>query len=299
MVNLELYKVFYTVAKCKSITKAAEELFISQPAVSQAIKSLEAQLGGALFNRVSRGMELTETGGKQMFAVVENVMELLSEAEKKFTEMKNVATGSVRIAASDNVINFFLLRYIKEFKETYPDVSLYFINGTTKECIDAVHDDKADIGFVNLPVTVNTVTFTGQTGKIHDVFVASDNFRELFYRPVQLSALCNYPLLMLDPTTMTRTKIDEFAHTLNIKFTPDLELGSVELLTAMAVEGMGIACVPREYVLKELASGQLTEIKTVPELPTRAVGVITNKQQSASFAVNEFLKLLNKYETTD
>ena len=121
MVNLELYKVFYTVAKCKSITKAAEELFISQPAVSQAIKSLEAQLGGALFNRVSRGMELTETGGKQMFAVVENVMELLSEAEKKFTEMKNVATGSVRIAASDNVINFFLLKYIKEFKENVCD----------------------------------------------------------------------------------------------------------------------------------------------------------------------------------
>ena len=67
MVNLELYKVFYTVAKCGSLTKAAEELYISQPAVSQAIKQLEAQLGGQLFNRTHKGMELTETGGKQIF----------------------------------------------------------------------------------------------------------------------------------------------------------------------------------------------------------------------------------------
>ena len=62
MVNLELYKVFYTVAKCGSLTKAAEELYISQPAVSQAIKQLETQLGGRLFNRTRKGMELTEPG---------------------------------------------------------------------------------------------------------------------------------------------------------------------------------------------------------------------------------------------
>ena len=62
MVDLDLYRVFYTVAKCGSLTKAAEELYISQPAVSQAIKQLETQLGGKLFNRVSRGRELTETG---------------------------------------------------------------------------------------------------------------------------------------------------------------------------------------------------------------------------------------------
>ncbi|MBP5177345.1 MAG: LysR family transcriptional regulator, partial [Clostridia bacterium] len=79
MVNLELDNVFYTVAKCKSITKAAEELFISQPAVSHAIKQLESELGGKLFNRVSRGMELTETGGKQMFEAVERAMAILAE----------------------------------------------------------------------------------------------------------------------------------------------------------------------------------------------------------------------------
>ena len=74
MVNLELYRVFYTVARCGSLTRAADELFISQPAVSQSIKQLEGQLGCSLFNRTHRGMELSEQGGKQIFDIVEKAL---------------------------------------------------------------------------------------------------------------------------------------------------------------------------------------------------------------------------------
>ena len=299
MINLELYRVFYTVAKCKSITKAAEELFISQPAVSQAVKSLESQIGGKLFNRVSRGMELTEPGGREMFEKVSKAIELLDSAEKDFTELKEVASGSVRIAAAANVINFFLLKYIKMFREAYPNVSLTFLNGTSKECIDLVKEDKADVGFANLPINNNGVVFTGQTGKIHDVFVASDKFKELFNKEIKLDYLSNYPLLMLDNTTMTRNKIDDFLSDLNIKLTPDMEFGSVEILTALAVNGLGIACVPREYIQNQIESGKLHVLNVTPSLPTRAIGVVTNKQKTYGFAVNEFLKILNTYEVTD
>lgn len=294
MVNLELYRVFYTVAKSKSITKAAEILYISQPAVSQAIKQLEKQLGGKLFNRVSRGMELTETGGKQMFEIVSKAIEMLDSAENKFTDLNNIATGQIRIAASDNVINYFLLKYIKQFKELYPNVSLMFYNETSNNCIDFVKSGKADIGFVNLPINVQSVNFTGQTGRIHDVFVASDKFSNLFDTEIEFSELSNYPLLLLDSTTRTRQKIDEFAQSLNIKLTPDFELASVELLVNMAVEGFGIACVPKEFVTRQLNNKQLTILNVLPELPVREIGVITNKQEINSFAVNEFLKILNQ-----
>ncbi|MGN1052406.1 MAG: LysR family transcriptional regulator [Candidatus Scatosoma sp.] len=82
MVNLDLYRVFYTVAKKGSLTKAAEELYISQPAVSQAVKQLENQLGTPLFNRTHRGMELSETGGRRIFDKVERALRLLEEAEE-------------------------------------------------------------------------------------------------------------------------------------------------------------------------------------------------------------------------
>ena len=299
MINLELFRVFYTVAKCKSITKAAEELFISQPAVSQAIKSLENQIGGKLFNRVSRGMELTEPGGKEMFEKVKQAIELLDSAEKNFSDMKEVASGSVRIAAAANVINFFLIKYIKIFREKYPNVALTFLNGTSKECMELVKEDRADIGFTNLPITSGGVTFTGQTGKVHDVFVASDKFGELFDKEVNLGYLSNYPLMMLDNSTMTRNNIDTFLSDHNIKLVPDMEFGSVEILTSLAVNGLGIACVPQEYVLNEIESGKLKVLSVTPSLPTRAIGVVINKQKTYGFAVNEFLKILNTYEETD
>ena len=106
MVNLELYRVFYTVAKCGSLTRAADELFISQPAVSQAIKQLESQLGTTLFNRTHRGMELSEQGGKEIFGIVEKALAELDSAENRLKEIHTKATGTIRISASDTI--FFL-----------------------------------------------------------------------------------------------------------------------------------------------------------------------------------------------
>ncbi|MDE5667066.1 MAG: LysR family transcriptional regulator, partial [Clostridia bacterium] len=103
MVNLELYKVFYTVAKCGSLTKAAQELFISQPAVSQAVKQLEGQLGVSLFNRTHKGMELSAGGGKLIFSKVEEALGLLESAENALTELQETATGTVRIGATASI----------------------------------------------------------------------------------------------------------------------------------------------------------------------------------------------------
>ena len=108
MVNLELYRVFYTVAKCGSLTKAAEELYISQPAVSQSVKQLESQLGISLFNRTHRGMELSAQGGKLIFPEVERALGLLYEAENRIAEMKASATGVIRIGASETIFKYFL-----------------------------------------------------------------------------------------------------------------------------------------------------------------------------------------------
>lgn len=82
MIDLELYRVFYTVAKCGSLSKAAQQLFVSQPAVSQSVKQLENQLGVRLFNRTYKGIELSDEGGKLIFENVSKAVELLDGAEK-------------------------------------------------------------------------------------------------------------------------------------------------------------------------------------------------------------------------
>ena len=294
MVDLDLYRVFYTVAKCGSLTKAAEELYISQPAVSQAIKQLESQLGGKLFNRVSRGMELTETGGKQMFDIVEQALKMLDSAEDRFRERRNIATGQIRIAAADTIVTHFLMRYIKKYHEIYPNVNIIFKNSTTKEALDMIKSNKADIGMVNLPIYDKDVIMTGQTGIIEDIFVASDKYKELFDKNLSLRDLPDYPVLMLDGTTSTTKEINDFFDSMSIKIVPEFEAGSIELLIEMAKNGLGIACVPRRYVLDELAKKELREVKVTPSLPFRATGVIIRGEiEEHSFAVKEFIKVLD------
>lgn len=294
MVDLDLYRVFYKVAKCGSLTKAAEELYISQPAVSQAIKQLESQLGGKLFNRVSRGMELTETGGKQMFDIVEQALKMLDSAEDRFRERRNIATGQIRIAAADTIVTHFLMRYIKKYHEIYPNVNIIFKNSTTKEALDMIKSNKADIGMVNLPIYDKDVIMTGQTGIIEDIFVASDKYKELFDKNLSLRDLPDYPVLMLDGTTSTTKEINDFFDSMSIKIVPEFEAGSIELLIEMAKNGLGIACVPRRYVLDELAKKELREVKVTPSLPLRATGVIIRGEiEEHSFAVKEFIKILD------
>ena len=94
MVNLDLYRVFYTVAKSGSLTKAAEELYISQPAVSRSIKQLETQLGVSLFTRTHRGMKLSPQGGELIFDEVERALTLLVDAENRIAARKTTATGT-------------------------------------------------------------------------------------------------------------------------------------------------------------------------------------------------------------
>lgn len=294
MVNLELYRVFYTVAKRGSLTKAAEELFISQPAVSQAIKQLEIQLGGPLFIRTHNGMQLSDNGGKQIFPNVEKALALLEEAENKYAELKESATGSLRICASDTVSTHFLLAHLKEFHEKYPSVNLSLHNRTSAETIDALKSGKADIGFINLPVDDSEISLTDNIMPLHDTFVCAERFAELAQERVPLKKLQEYPLLMLELSTATRQAIVNFAHSIGVHLHPEIELASLELMCATAKQGMGVACIPREFVKKELDSGELLEVHTDPELPARAIGLALPKTGATTFAVREFIKMIKE-----
>lgn len=294
MVNLELYRVFYTVATCGSLTKAAEELYISQPAVSQAIKQLEGQFGGTLFNRTHKGMELSESGGKQIFEKVEKALKLLDEAENRYNELKNTAVGTIRICASDTVFTHILINKIKDYHEKYPAVKLVLNNCTSQQTIENLKTKKGDIGFVNLPVDDKDILLLNSVMQINDTFVASSKFNELADKILPLKRLQDYPLLMLELNTSTRQAIVNFAHSLGIHLHPEIELASLELMLELAKKGMGIACAPREFVQHEIEDEKsLFEIKTNPSLPVRAIGMALPKDEPVSYAVKEFMNIIN------
>ena len=180
MVNLELYRVFYTVAKCGSLTKAAEELYISQPAVSQSVKQLENQLGITLFNRTHKGMELSAQGGKLIFTEVEQALALLQGAEARIAQTKESATGIIRIGASDTIFEYFLADKIVEFHERFPAVKIELLADFTPDTIEKLKADRCDVAFVNLPIAEQPeLTLHGNCMRLNDTFIAGEKYKEL------------------------------------------------------------------------------------------------------------------------
>ena len=293
MVNIELYRVFYTVAKCGSLTRAAEELFISQPAVSQAIKQLESQLGTTLFNRTHRGMELSVQGGKLIFKQVEEALNLLDAAENKLIELKTTATGTIRIGATDSIFSNILADKIVAFNEKYPAVKFELVTGTSPETLNQLKENKCDIGFINLPIDDKDVNFTGTVAHLSDIFVAGKKFANLKDKPINLKDLHEYPLLMIEENTVARRALTAYTQTMGISLSPDIEVANWDLMLKLAVSGMGIGCVPREYAVKELENGELFEVNVTPSLPVRGVGIALPKNVPIPFALREFISLFN------
>ncbi|MBQ9728294.1 MAG: LysR family transcriptional regulator [Clostridia bacterium] len=295
MVNLDLYRVFYTVAKCGSLTKAAEELYISQPAVSQSIKQLENQLGISLFNRTHRGMELSAQGGKAIFKKVERALGLLSEAEDYLSQMKMSAVGTIRIGASDTIFEYFLADKIVQFHEKFPAVKIDLIADFTPNIIEKLKADKCDVAFVNLPIEVDSdLTLHGNCMRLNDIFIGNEAYKELSQTVLPVSQLKQYPLILMDPDTVARRSFDNFMDSFGIKIDPTMEIGGWELMKRLVVQGMGIGVIPREYAAQGLADGSLVEIKTDPELPVRSVGMLLPKDAHGSFALRSFIEYVYK-----
>lgn len=293
MVNLELYRVFYTVAKCGSLTKAAESLYISQPAVSQSIKQLESQLGGKLFLRTPKGMTLTEEG----FAILENVEKaigLFIDAENKFSAILGIAASTLKIGASDTLCKHFLLKYIERFHIKYPQINLEVYNRTTPQIIGLIKNKMADIGFVNLPVTDDALNIIEPCMHLNDIFIYSSKFMPYTDEVLPLKKLENYPLLLLEHTSNTRKSITDFTASLGIKLNAEIELGSIDLVIDFAKSGLGIGCVPREYVLNELSSKELYELKTLPALPARGIGIVTLKNAALNYIIKQLIDDIRK-----
>jgi DNA-binding transcriptional LysR family regulator len=291
MVNLDLYRVFYTVAKSGSLTKAAEELYISQPAVSRSIKQLETQLGVSLFTRTHRGMKLSPQGGELIFDEVERALTLLVDAENRIAARKTTATGTLRIGASDTIFEYFLADKIVDFHERFPEVNIDLVADFTPDTIAKLKEDKCDVAFVNLPIETDAdLKLYGNCMLLNDTFVTGGKFADLAEEKLTLAELKKYPLIFMDKNTVARRSLDAFLQSIGVSLQPAIEVGSWDLMKRLVARGMGIGVIPREYITKEKENGALYELQTDVALPTRSVGMLLHKSTPISYAVHCFIE---------
>ena len=288
-INFELYRYFCEVAKAGNVTKAAEKLFVSQSAVSQAIKQLEGKFGCKLFNRNTRGVQFT-TEGEILYSYVSNAIILFENAQEKLSKMKNLHNGEIKIGASDTACSLFLLPFLGKFSSAYPEIHISVINRTTQELIKLLKNGTVDISFVNLPVEDDAMLEITPVMQIHDCYVAGAKYAYLADTVISLRDLCRYPILMLERSSNSRKNMDAFLASHEIEIKPSIELDSLALIAEFAKIGLGIAATIREDVQKMLDSRDLYELRFVEKLPVRNIGLVQIKNVSLSFAAEAFKK---------
>ena len=195
-INFELYRVFYTVANTGNITKAAEELMISQPAISKSIKNLEEQLGGQLFIRTKRGVILTDEG-KEFYNYISRAMEYIYNAENKFKDLINLNTGTIKIGVSATLTKEFLTPYLEIFHSKYPKIDIQIVTNLSSELIPKLKNGLIDIIILNIvdeviDKDINIV----ECRKIQDCFVVNSTYKDLINKELSFSDLNDYPLIL-------------------------------------------------------------------------------------------------------
>ena len=276
--NLSSYRIFYTVANAGNISKAAKELYISQPAISKSIQKLEESLGCKLFSRSSRGVVLTEEGNL-LYGHVRDAFETLTLGEDKLKRSIELGVGHLRIGVSTTLCKYMLLPYLKEFIKRNPHISISINCQSTNETLKLLDDNKIDIGLIGKPDNPKTIQFY-YLDNIKDIFVATgDYLSHLSQRGIKEDEILqNSTLMLLDKNNMTRQYIDDYLQENQITVADSIDISNMDLLIDFAKIGVGVACVIKSFVKKELEDGTLTEIPLgIPtmnvkwDLPTKAI----------------------------
>lgn len=297
--NLSLYKIFYTVAKTNNISHAANELYISQPAISKAISKLETNLNVKLFIRSSRGVHLTEEGAL-LFTHTQSAFDSIELAEENIKRIHTLGIGHLRIGVSTTLCKYLLLPYLESFIKANPHIKITIDCQSTFHTLKLLEEGKIDIGLIGKPPTLKDLDFF-TIRQIEDGFVTTKTYLDnLKLRGLEDDTtehiLGNANLMLLDEENITRLFIDDYLKSNAIQVSQVLEISNMDLLIEFARIGLGIACVIKDFVQEDLNNQSLVELPLKIGLTKREVGFAYSKKIAPSDSMNKFIAF---YKTTN
>ena len=293
--NLSSYWIFYTVANAGNISKAAKELYISQPAISKSIQKLEDSLNCKLFSRSSRGVILTPEGNL-LYGHVKEAFETLGTGEEKLKRSIELGVGHLKIGVSSTLCKYLLLPYLQEFIKRNPHITISISCQSTNETLKLLDENKIDIGLIGKPASLKNLNFYF-LDNIEDIFVATkDYIRNLSARGIKKDEILqNSTLMLLDKNNMTRQYIDDYLQENQITVAESIDISNMDLLIDFAKIGVGVACVIKSFVKKELSEGKLIEIPLGIPIHKREVGFAYKENSTVSPSLSAFINFYENY----
>ena len=291
--NFEYYKAFYYVAKYENLTKAASVLKTSQPAVTRTIHNLENDLGCRLFTRSKKGMTLTPEGHTFYKYVAAGCAQFF-KGENDLSNLISLENGTIYISATETALHCYLFEEMGEFNQKYPNVHFKVLNNSTTESVNAVKEGKVDLAFVSTAFPVGNPLKRKILQNYQEILIGGSRYRELQGRKVSLQELSTYPWISLTAEALTRTFLNEYFEKHGLRFSPDMELATTDMILPAVKHNLGIGFIPEEFARAEIESGNVFEINVEEALPERSVILIYDTEYPQSIASKEFQKFLNE-----
>ncbi len=288
--KLDYYRIFYETARFASFSTAAQHLYISQSAISQCIRQLELDLNTQLFLRSRRGVTLTKEG-EVLFQKIESAMQAIEQGETLLERYQHLESGELTLAAGDAITTHYLLPFLEKFHAKYPGIRIEMANSYSSQMLQLVKDGKADLAFVNLPMTDDELCIQPCL-EIHDIFVCGADYD--MKESYTWEEMAQQPLILLEKNSSSRRFLDNCFNDKGIDLSPQIEIAVHDLLARFASIHLGVSCVVEEFSREGLEKGIIRPMKLCPPLPSRSIGYAHTKHDPLSLAARAFLELICK-----
>ena len=292
--NLEYYRAFYYVAQLSSITKAAQALFLGQPAITRSIRLLEEHLGCRLFNRTAKGMQLTKEG-EALYRHVEKAFNELMSGESELQKLMNFQSGTLKIATTETALHFSLLPAMEQFHKNYPDVSIHLTGSTTPEAVDLVLSQRVDLALAVSPIDEAHDLQVTTLDQFQDIVVGGQAFRnELEGRILSAQELSEYPIVTVEKGTSARKNTDHWFHEQGVMFESDFSVRTTSSVLPFVTRNLALGILPEMFARDLLASGELFQVMTLKSLISRKIILFHQNPKGLSRLCCRFIELIKR-----
>ena len=290
--DLELYRIFCEVIKYKNISKTAENLYISQSAVTQSIQKLENMLGGKVFYRNKNGVELTEEG-KNLYEYIKDSIETMSNAENIFSKYITLEKGKIRIGGGNSLLSSLILEPFLNFIKKYPHIEVSINSGITDDLIQKLVNGELDIVALNLPYNgkkYSNIEITPLRKSTYCFFSSKKYLKE--HSVNNIKDLENNTLILPKAPSSKKKILDSYCNRENLELKANYEVSSSSIMKRLVLNNIGIGFTNIENISDVIDK---VEIINKMEIESTEEGIATLKKNMSNKATVELVKEIKQY----
>ena len=292
--NFNQLRIFYSVAKNNSVTLAAKELLLTQPAVSIQIHLLEDDYGVKLFNRSGKGISTTEEGNL-LFSYAEKILNLSYETDEALRQIKSLERGKVKIGSGRTIGAYYLPQLFESFTLKYPNIGIQMDIGSSHDVIEGILSFRNDIGFIGTDYFnkyLRIIPFT----KDRLVLIIPPDHELTHKKVISFNDLSGQKMIMREKGSGTRELIENELMKRKVSTETIMALGSNEAIKYAVEAGLGISIISNNVIKREKDQGRVRILHFSNNQDIiMNIYIIYHKDKYLSDLLKTFLRVASKF----